>query len=130
MGKADALSRRTDHKMGVVNNNDDTIFLKPSLFHISTVFTSKQFHIRALQQGHPLIIPEENNILRKLRKIDTSTIPEDSIVTEGLKNKLDLWTMDQDLITFKSKVYITASGKLQQEVIKVHHDTEIAGHPG
>ena len=57
MGKADALSRRPDHKEEVENDNDEQTLLKPEFFVI-----------RVLQQGHLLIESAEEGILSKIRK--------------------------------------------------------------
>jgi len=51
MGKADALSRRADHKKGVEHDNENVTLLKPEFFKV-----------RALRQGH------EESILSKIRK--------------------------------------------------------------
>ena len=57
MGKADALSRRADHKEGVEHDNENVVLLKPEMLKI-----------RALRQGHLLIEGEENTLLSKVRK--------------------------------------------------------------
>ena len=57
MGKADALSRRPDHKEGVEQDNSDVVLLKPEFFAI-----------RALQQGHVIIEGHEEDILSRIRK--------------------------------------------------------------
>lgn len=57
MGKADALSRRPDHKRAVEDDNADVALLKPEFFAI-----------RALQQGHLLISGEEESLLSQIRR--------------------------------------------------------------
>ena len=57
MGKADALSRRTDHKEGVEHDNENIVLLKLEMLKICT-----------LRQGHLLIKGEENILLSKVRK--------------------------------------------------------------
>jgi len=56
MGKADALSRRADHKEGIEHDNENTVLLKPEFFKV-----------RALRQGHLLIEGHEESILTKIR---------------------------------------------------------------
>jgi hypothetical protein len=58
MGKADALSRRPDHKEGVENNNKKVTLLKPEFFAI-----------QVLQQGHLLIDGAEKGILVKVHRL-------------------------------------------------------------
>ena len=57
MGKANALSRCTDHKEGIEHDNKDVILLKSEYFKVCT-----------LCQGHLLIEGHEELILVKIRK--------------------------------------------------------------
>ena len=40
------------------------------------------------------------------------------------------WSEEQDLLLFQGKVYIPKDIKLICEIIKLHHETPVAGHPG
>ena len=40
------------------------------------------------------------------------------------------WSEEQGLILFRGKVYVPKDVQLRREVVKMHHDTPIAGHPG
>jgi len=40
------------------------------------------------------------------------------------------WSEDQGLVLFRGKVYVSKNIRLQLEIIKLHHDTPVAGHPG
>jgi len=124
MGEADTLSRRADHKEGIEHDNEDVVLLKP-----------KYFKVRALCQGHLLIEGHEESILAKIRK---SKDLDESVVkaVEELK-KLSIrqlqseeWSEEQGLMLFRGKVYVPKDIKLRLEIIKLHHDTPIAGHPG
>ena len=57
MGKADTLSRCTDHKEGIEHDNENVVLLKP-----------KFFKVHALRQDHLLIEGHEESILMKIRK--------------------------------------------------------------
>jgi len=57
MKKANALSRRPDHKRGVENDNSNITLLKPDYFHTC-----------AMCQGHLLIDGLEKETLSKIRK--------------------------------------------------------------
>jgi hypothetical protein len=76
MGKADALSRRPDHKEGVENDNKEVTLLKPEFFAIC-----------ALQQGHLLIDGAEEGLLARVRR---SKEMDESVVkaVEELKRSL------------------------------------------
>ena len=66
MGKADTLSRCTDHKEGIEHDNEDIVLLKP-----------EYFKVRTLRQGHLLIEGHKESILAKIRKskdLDESVI--------------------------------------------------------
>ena len=40
------------------------------------------------------------------------------------------WSEEQGLVLFRGKVYVPKNIKLRLEIIKLHHDTPVAGHPG
>jgi len=62
MKKADALSRRPDHKKGVENDNSNMTLLKPEYFRIC-----------AMRQGHLLIDGSEKETLSKLESVQIWT---------------------------------------------------------
>jgi len=39
------------------------------------------------------------------------------------------WSEEQGLVLFRGKVYVPKDIKLQLEIIKLYHDTPVAGHP-
>ena len=124
MGKADALSRRPDHKEGVENDNDEVTLLKPEFFAI-----------RSLQQGHLMIDGAENDILSKVRKakeLDESVVKAVEEMKRAPVKRLrsEEWSEEQGLILFRGKVYVLKDVQLRHELVHVHHDTPIAGHPG
>jgi len=57
MGKADTLSRHTDHKEEIEHDNENIVLLKPEFFKV-----------HALRQSHLLIEGHEESILTKIRK--------------------------------------------------------------
>jgi hypothetical protein len=124
MGKADTLSRSPDHKEGIENDNDEVTLLKPEFFAIL-----------ALQQGHILIKGTEEDILSKIRRtkdLDESVVKAVEEMKRSPMKRLrsEEWAEEQDLILFRGKVYVPRSEQLQCEIIKLHHDTPVAGHPG
>src|SRR6202795_3427796 len=122
-GKPDALSRRPDHDRGEEDNKDITL-LKPEFFEI-----------QALQQGHVLIESHETDILKEVRKCKNY---EDSVAKSIIELKrsptkrlrTDEWPEDQDLTLLGGKVYIPNNIELQRKIVKLHHDSTLAGHPG
>jgi len=124
MGKANALSRCADYKEGIEHDNEDVVLLKP-----------EYFKVHALHQGHLLIEGHEESILVGNRK---SKNPDESVVktVEELKKsstrqlRSEEWSKEQGLMLFRGKVYVPKDIKLWLEIIKLHHDTPVAGHPG
>ena len=123
MAKANALSRCTDLKKGIESDNKDATLLKPEFFQVHT-----------LRQGHLLIEGEEEKLLSRIR---SSKDHEDAVVkaVEELKQsgtkmiRSDEWTLEQGLVLYRGKVYVSKDTKLQMEIIKLHHDSPVAGHP-
>jgi hypothetical protein len=124
MGKADALSRRPDYKEGVENDNKEVTLLKPDFFAIL-----------ALQQGHLLIDGAEEGLLARVcrsKEMDESVVK----AVEELKRsptkqlRLEEWSEEQGLILFRGKVYVPKDIQLRREIVRLHHDLPIAGHPG
>ena len=100
MGKADALSRRPDHKKGVENDNNEQTLLKPEFFAI-----------QVLQQGHLLIESAEEGILSKIQKskeLDEAVVKSvEEMKRSPVKQlRLEEWFKEQGLILFRGKVYV------------------------
>ena len=124
MGKADALSRCMDHKEGVEHDNENVTLLKP-----------EYCKVHALRQGHLLIEGKENVLLSKIRKsrdLDKSVVKAVEELKKSSTKHLqsDEWSEEQGLILYQGKVYVPKDHKLRIEIIKLHHDTPSAGHPG
>ncbi|KAF7760451.1 hypothetical protein Agabi119p4_11127 [Agaricus bisporus var. burnettii] len=124
MGKADALSRRPNFEQGTKDDNKDQTLLKP-----------EYFAIRAMEEGHMLINAEEEGILDEIRK---SEAKEDDVVkaVEEMKRvkvkslRGDEWKLEEGLVLKKGKVYVPKDETLRMKIIRLHHNTPIAGHGG
>ena len=124
MKKVDALLRWVDHRRGVEDDNTNVTLLKP-----------EYFHVKALQQGHVLIEGAEAGILSKIRKakdFDENIIKavEEMRKTSTKTLRSDEWSEEQGLILFRGKVYVPKDKDLRREIVKLHHDSVVAGHPG
>jgi len=40
------------------------------------------------------------------------------------------WSEEQGLVLFRGKVYCAKDIQLRREIVRLHHDTPVAGHPG
>ena len=114
-GKPDALSRRADHGDGK-DDNQDVVLLKPELF------------IHAVQkEGHQECPGVGHSLLKKIRQASRGDTIQSSMAYTTDQNQ---WTNEQGLILYQGKVYVPSKGRLRYDVIREHHDTPIAGHPG
>ena len=122
MAKADTLLRHADLKKEIESDNKDIMLLKPEFFRV-----------HALRQGHLLIEGEEEKLLSRIR---SSKDHKDAVVkaVEELKRsgtktiRSDEWALEQGLVLYRGKVYVPKDTKLQTEIIKLHHDSLVAGH--
>ena len=122
-GKPDALSRRAGHERGE-NDNDGVTLLKPEFFKIN-----------ANKRGHAVITGAERSLLRKIREskeFDEPVVKAAEELKKSAGDRIigDEWAEEQGLILFKGKVYVPKDLELRTEIIKLHHDSPIAGHPG
>lgn len=121
--KPDALSRRPDHGKGE-NDNDNIVLLKPSYFKI-----------QALKQGHVLLTGEEAGLLKDIRQakdLDEQVVKAVEEMKKSSNKKLEgqEWSEEQGLILFRGKVYVPKDMKLRRKIVELHHDSQVAGHPG
>ena len=94
MGKADALSRRADHKEGVENDNKDVVLLKP-----------EYLKVQAMHQGHLLIEGAEEPLLAKIHKsrdLNEAVIKAVKELKKSSTRNLcsEEWSKEQGLILF------------------------------
>jgi len=121
--KPDALSRRPDHGKGEKDNENVTL-LKPSYFKI-----------QALKQGHALLTGQEADLLKKIRNakdLDEKVVKAvEELRKSGFKKvEGQEWSHEQGLVLFRGKVYVPKSPDLRRQIVELHHDSQIAGHPG
>jgi hypothetical protein len=125
LNKADPLSRRADHKIGTENDNADRTLLDP-----------KFFRIRATRQGAVTVIGDSNlrQRIKNCPKRDLEVVSAlDIILRNGprsLAKNLQEWNYEDGLILFRGKIYVPADDNLRRDIVKLHHDSLAAGHPG
>lgn len=124
MLRADPLSRRPDHEEGVNSDNSDKTLLKPEFFAI-----------KAMQTSHA---PQVDNakLLESIRaalKNNTITQSYHSLLSSGPQEfgkTLQEWNFENGLLLHHRKVYVPKDQELRLQLLKLHHDTSLAGHPG
>jgi len=64
--------------------------------------------------------------------------PEIAKALENLKKEgprllskgLDEWAVENDLVLYRGKVYVPEDNDIRRDLVKLHHDSKNAGHPG
>lgn len=49
---------------------------------------------------------------------------------KALKKGLEEWNTEEGLLLFRGQIYVPKGEKLRTEIVRIHHDTPAAGHPG
>ena len=111
MGKPDMLSQQVDHRTRAGNNNN-IVLLKPELFAIKEICQGNW-------QGM-----QEDAVAQAARMLQANK-------GKGVKSvHTDKWHDEGGLLTFRGRIYMPNIPELQQWIVKQHHDSHIAGHPG
>ena len=107
MGKADALSRREDHTVGVADDNKGVTVISPS-------------QVRSL----PII----DDIRKKI--FDALVTQTKTEVYHLCKEKGICEEHDGFLYNPSGRMYVPDDGSLRMHIISSHHDSPVASHPG
>ena len=121
MGRADSLSRRVDWAEGVEKDNENRVMLK-----------EEWLEVRAMEQ---LIEEPEEEIVKRIKEARDKDEEVIKIVEEmkkaGVKTLRDEeWQIEEGLVLKEGRVYVLKDERLRVEIIRLHHDTPIAGHGG
>src|SRR5204863_6490596 len=117
--KADLLSRRHGFDQ-VLDDNDHLVLLSPAHFRRLVLC-----HMVSDQASYDLTtIPFHARIHRAHHNLD-------KVVKRALERKETGWKVLEDgTCTFKDRVYVPVDKKLHEDIIREHHDSPLAGHPG
>jgi len=121
MGRADSLSRRVDWAEGVERNNENQVMLK-----------EEWLEVRVIEQ---LVKGPEKEIVKRIKEVRDKDKEVIKVVEEmkkaGVKTLRDEeWQIEEVLVLKEGKVYVPKDKKLRVEIIRLHHDTLIAGYRG
>jgi hypothetical protein len=88
-----------------------------------------------LKQGHVLLSGQEASLLRDIRQakdMDEQVVKAVGELKKTRTRKLEgqEWSEEQGLILFRGKVYVPRDMELRRKIVELHHDSQIAGHPG
>jgi hypothetical protein len=123
-GKPDKLSRRVDHEPEERDNQG------------SVLIDSQKLRIAATSRGHQSTV-KDHSILRRIREsqaydkdvLDAIQVLQDK-GTRRISKGLEDWNKEDDLILYRGKVYVPNDQDIRRDLVKIHHDTLEAGHPG
>ena len=124
MIRADPLSRRPDHEEGVDSDNQGRTLLTPEFFAI-----------KAMQPSHESTV-DDAQLLSKIKKAledDTMTKDYQALLASGPREfgkDLKEWNFENGLLLHRGKVYVPKDRELRLDLLKLHHDTRLAGHQG
>ena len=110
MGKANALSQRKDHAIGI--EKDNTRVLVIPLEQISSVI---KVHIAT---DADIIIDTIKNILFDLKEPDLIPLWKQYVLKDCI------------FYNENGKIYVPNDQASHLDIVKLHHDTPVAGHPG
>ena len=119
MGRADSLSRRVDWAEGVEKDNENQVMLK-----------EEWLEVRAMEW---LIEEPEEEIVKRIKEVRDKDEKVIKVVEEmkkaGVKRlKDEEWQIEKGLVLKEGRVYVPKNEKLRVEIIRLHHNTPIAGH--
>ena len=118
MGKPDALSCRSDHPKGQEDNSDVTL-LDPTLFEIrSTKTTIVEGPEADLLNCIKSAADFDEPVVKALRELDSKGIHADE------------WEWSEGMVLHHGWVYVPRDQCLHADILRLHHDAPMAGHPG
>jgi hypothetical protein len=66
-----------------------------------------------------------------MKRIKRAAKNRDKMVERALVNKDKDWVeLDKGVVAWKDRIYVPRDQKLRADLIRLHHDTSLAGHPG
>ena len=65
-----------------------------------------------------------------VKRIKASGGSKDRVVEKGLLKNDKGYVEEDGIITWQGRLYVPKNKKLREDIIKEHHDSHVAGHPG
>ena len=109
MGKADLLSRRADLDGGEKHNENVTVLKSEWFNRVIAIETLDSDFVQRIKQSL-------NN--------------KDQSVVKALNDKDPSWREEDGLLLCQERLYVPRNKKLKEDIIRAHHDSAVAGHPG
>lgn len=55
---------------------------------------------------------------------------QDQVVQQNLDARIEGWEEWEGVVVWNGRIYIPVDKKLREDIIREHHDSRLAGHPG
>ena len=65
-----------------------------------------------------------------LDRIQRRSANRDQVVQRSLDAKIQGWEERDGVVTWNERVYVPVDWRLREDIIREHHDSCLAGHPG
>ena len=116
---ADVLSRKDGSNEGV-HDNENIVLLPPEVFASTSHDTIVEHAVRSLQPSADAIM----NDIRRYR------LNRDEAVRRGFTARDRDFQESDGIVTYRGMVYVPRNDDLRARIVRAHHDTALAGHPG
>jgi hypothetical protein len=124
MIRANPLSRRPDHEEGVTEDNVGQTLLKPKFFALHAISCQHQSNVVDAKLLDMIKTALQDNKMTKNYKGLLASRPCE------FNKSLKEWNFEKGLLLHCGKVYVPKSQELHLEILKLHHNTTLARHPG
>ena len=137
--KADALSRRSDYKKGMIDlDSKERTLLDPKFFpkESQLPLDTKSFAIRATR---PVAVTLQGDTslrsrIKTAQEYDTEVSRAlESVLKNGPRSVtqgLEEWNLEDGIILYRGHTYVPKDDTLRRDIVKAHHDNIATGHPG
>ena len=111
----DALSRRPDFIPKEDTNNEGVTLLPQTLF-VRLIDVELNKKIAKSTRNDPQVI-------NALHALENET-------PARFRLRLSDWKYDAEILTYQGRVFLLDKENIRQDIVKLHHDHQTAGHPG
>ena len=115
LSTSDALSRRPDFIPKEDTNNEGVTLLPQTLF-VRLIDVELNKKIAQSTRNDP-------QVLNALHALENETPTQ-------FRSRLSDWKYDMEILTYQGRVFLPDKENIRQDVVKLHHDHQTAGHLG
>ena len=124
---ADALSRNPEHQRDDGSDNHDQIVLKPERFITLSASYSRG---HAGVEGDRALLKRIRECSERDEEVATAIQTIQKLGPKSLSKGIEEWNSEDGIVLFRGKVYVPKDTTIRRDIVKIHHDSLAAGHPG